>query len=103
MKLHKAFAATALALMVSGPSFGADKASVEETLARAEQIHAQALELEHGWSVTEPFIEEARAALEAGDMESAAAIAERALLTAEQSLKQGQEEKTAWQDRVLGQ
>ncbi len=89
MKLNRVFAATALALLVSGPLLAADRASVEETLARAEQIHAEALELEHGWSVTEPFIEEARAALEAGDTESAAAIAERALLTAEQSLKLG--------------
>ncbi|EAQ98271.2 hypothetical protein [Congregibacter litoralis] len=73
-----------------------------ETLARAMDIHQQALAEEHGWAVTEPLMEEARAALEAGDPEQAQMLADRALLVAEQSLKQAQSEKTAWKTRVVG-
>jgi hypothetical protein len=72
------------------------------TLARASAIHQQALAQEHGWSVTEPLIIEARAAIEAGDVEHAQTLADRALLVAEQSLKQAEDEKTAWQARVVG-
>jgi hypothetical protein len=44
---------------------------------------------------------EARAALEAGDVAGAQAIADRALLTAEQSLEQARKERDAWSDRVV--
>ena len=73
-----------------------------ETLERADTIHQQALAQEHGWSVTEPLMDEARAAMAAGDEDLAQALADRALLTAEQSLKQAQAEKSAWQTRVVG-
>lgn len=71
------------------------------TLERANLIYQQALAEEHGWSVTEPLMEEARAALAAGDSEAAQALADRALLTAEQALKQARDESSAWQARVV--
>ncbi|WP_439102820.1 hypothetical protein [Congregibacter sp.] len=73
-----------------------------ETLARASELHQQALAQEHGWAVTEPLMEEARAAMEAGDSEKAQSLADRALLVAEQSLKQAETEKSVWQTRVVG-
>ncbi|MFK8042627.1 hypothetical protein [Congregibacter sp.] len=72
------------------------------TLDRASELHQQALALEHGWSVTEPLIAEARAAMDAGNADQAQALADRALLVAEQSLKQAEDEKSAWQTRVVG-
>ncbi|WOJ92693.1 hypothetical protein R0135_12980 [Congregibacter variabilis] len=73
-----------------------------ETLERASAIYEQALAQEHGWSVTQPLIDEAREAMAAGDEDRAQALADRALLTAEQSLKQARDEKNAWQARVVG-
>ncbi|WOJ97201.1 hypothetical protein R0137_01180 [Congregibacter brevis] len=72
------------------------------TLDRASELHRQALALEHGWSVTEPLIAEARAAMDAGNGGQAQALADRALLVAQQSLKQAEDEKSAWQTRVVG-
>ena len=96
-----------LTLVLGGHSFAvaahaADAESVEAILEQAQAVHGQALALEHGWSVTQPFIDDARAALAAGDEDSARALAERALLTAEKSLEQAKTESTAWKERVLG-
>lgn len=73
---------------------------VLDTLERATTAYEQALALEHGWSVTEPLMEEARQALAEGDDTRALELAERALLTAEMSLKQARKESTNWKDRV---
>ncbi|MFT7289036.1 MAG: hypothetical protein ACI87W_003163 [Halieaceae bacterium] len=75
--------------------------AVLETLDRAAELHQQALELEHGWSVTEPLLQEARESLVAGDLEAAQALSARALLTAGQSLEQARREATAWESRVV--
>ncbi|WP_439107463.1 hypothetical protein [Congregibacter sp.] len=88
-----------LSFVLSATTAFADPAA---TLARASEIHQQALAEEHGWSVTEPLMAEAKAAMEAGDAELAQELADRALLVAEQSLKQARDEKTAWQARVVG-
>jgi hypothetical protein len=91
-----------LAALVTGTTLLA--ASDDEVLAvleLAEARYSEALALEHGWSVTEPLMQEAREALAAGDSEAALELAERALLTAEQALRQADEEKRAWQQRAL--
>ena len=80
----------------------ADAAGVEALLDRARAVHEQALALEHGWAVTEPFMEQARQALADGDVDGARELAARALLTAEKSLEQAQVEAEAWKGRVLG-
>lgn len=76
----------------------ADPASMLE---RATAIHKQALAQKHGWSVTAPLIAEAQAAISAGDGR-AQELAQRALLCAERSLEQAEQEKHIWQSRVLG-
>lgn len=70
------------------------------TLAKADAVYEKALALGHGWSVTQPLIDEAHAALAGGDQLKAQALADRALLTAEQSLEQAEREQTAWRSRV---
>jgi hypothetical protein len=89
-------------LCLLAPFAHAGEAEVEEVLDRAEAAYARALELEHGWSVTEPLMEEARAALAAGEVDRAQEIAERALLTAEQAVLQAEHEAEAWRGRTLG-
>ncbi len=81
---------------------GASADEVEDLLARAAAAHEQALALEHGWAVTEPFMEQARQALADGNVDAAHELAQRALLTAEKSVAQAQSEAEAWKGRVLG-
>ena len=80
----------------------AEPADIEATLARAAETYALALAREHGWSVTQPLIDEARSALEAGDLDTAAAAADRALLTAQKSLEQARAEAEGWRERIVG-
>jgi hypothetical protein len=91
----------ALTAFTAAPVFATPADDVQAMLARAESAYQEALALEHGWAVTEPLIAEARAALAGGDLAAAQAIAERALLTAEQSLEQARSERDAWAGRVV--
>jgi hypothetical protein len=81
-------------------SVAADEQQVMATLAQAEAHHSEALQMEHGWSSTETYLEEARAALAAGDIEAATELAGRALLSAEGSLEQAETERSAWRERA---
>jgi hypothetical protein len=96
---------TSLALLLLLPLAWAaadETQSVFDTLERANAAYEEALSLEHGWSVTEPLMEEARAALSAGDEARAQELADRALLTAEMALEQARAEADNWQERVVG-
>ena len=99
MKLLKILVLSAAAAAV--PVLADTSDEVRAMLEHARAAHDQALALEHGWAVTEPLIEEARAALAAGDLEAAQEHAERALLTAEKALTQARSERDAWADRVV--
>lgn len=99
LKTNRTLPALAFALLPLG--LMAAESDVESVLAEAASLHQQALALEHGWSVTEPLMEEARAALAAGDSERAEEIARRARLTAEQAVEQARREQTAWRERAL--
>jgi len=90
-----------MAAVATAAAFAGPADDVRATLERADSAYREALALEHGWAVTEPLMDEARAALEAGDVAGAQAIADRALLTAEQSLEQARKERDAWSDRVV--
>jgi hypothetical protein len=91
-----------LALVLLPGLARADSAAIDELLAKTAALHAEALAMEHGWSVTEPLMEEARAAQADGDLERAEALAQRALLTAEQAVLQAKREADAWRERALG-
>jgi hypothetical protein len=91
-----------LAALMSAAPHAAEKDHVLATLQEAEAQHAAALAREHGWSVTEPLMEEAREALARGDVAAAGELAERALLMAQQSVLQAEREAGDWQGRVLG-
>lgn len=75
--------------------------SVVEVIEKAETLYAQAVEKEHGWTITTVHIKTAREALAAGHTEEAIDAADRALRTAEASLSQAEREGNAWQARVL--
>ena len=78
----------------------AAEVSVDVLIAKAEALYLQAREKEHAWMVTSRSITEAREALADGDEMRARQAAEKAVMTAEASLKQAEDETLAWQDRV---
>ena len=90
-----------IGLFLAATLQAADKDAVLAVLERTQLAYDEALLREHAWSVTEPLMDEARAALERGEVEEAEAIAARALLTAEQALAQAQAEEEAWRTRVV--
>ncbi len=78
----------------------APEVSVDALIAEAEELYQQAKEKEHAWIVTSRSIAEAKEALAAGDEATARQAAEKAVMTAEASLKQAEDEALAWQSRV---
>jgi hypothetical protein len=68
-------------------------------LAEAEARYQTSREAGHAWRAPKALIDDARAALEAGDYETAASHADRATAMAEASLAQAEAESTAWRDR----
>jgi soluble cytochrome b562 len=102
MRIKQSLLALLVATLAATQAAAADPAEIRATLKTAEATHQQALELEHGWSATVDLIEEARSALESGDLDTAQERAGRALLAAEQSVVQAETEAKTWQQRVVG-
>lgn len=96
---------TMTAALVAGAPIataGDNREDIQLVLSRAETVLAEARSLGHAWSVTQPLIDEAHAALTAGELAKARDSAERALLTAEQAVKQAKDEQNNWARRVPG-
>jgi hypothetical protein len=76
------------------------EATVPEIIFQAEAKYAEAAALSHAWTTTRTLIEQASAALQAGNSDKARAIAEQALATAVASVEQARVEAEAWQSRA---
>ena len=105
--MNKRFSLCACGLLLTGLScFGWVSASepnavtVESLITQAETLYAEAQEREHAWLATRHSIVEARAALSAGQLDTAMSAAERALYAAQASLNQADRERSAWPERV---
>ena len=79
------------------PADPAEQASA--AVAEAEARYQESREAGHAWRKPAALIDDARAALEAGDHETAVSNADRATAMAEASLAQAEAESTAWRDR----
>lgn len=73
---------------------------VSDRIAQAEASLLEAAALGHAWTVTQPLIDDAVAALQAGDIVLAGELAERALATARASIAQANLEEKTWRSRV---
>lgn len=78
----------------------ADQQAIAGLISQAEAQQEQARLRQHAWSATSDYIADARALMAAGELDKAQAMAQRALKAAEASLKQADDEATAWQARV---
>jgi 3-hydroxyisobutyrate dehydrogenase-like beta-hydroxyacid dehydrogenase len=74
--------------------------NVSAVIEHAVEMQQQARSAGHGWTITADYISQAKSDLLSGDLDSAMAAAERALLTASKSVEQAEAEKSAWQARV---
>jgi len=75
-------------------------ASVADIITQAEATYAEAAALSHAWTTTRTLIDQASAALGAGEDERARELAEQALATAQASVEQARVEAKDWQSRV---
>ena len=95
MTLVKGLIAVAAIVSAMGASASDQTLSVLDQAMAANQ---KAKSLGFEWTVTAPAIKKAKAALEAG--EDAQALAEKALLLAEASVFQAENETATWEMRV---
>ena len=78
----------------------APQVEISDLIAQAEAGLAEATALGHAWTVTQPLIDDASMALQAGDRARARKSAERALATARASIDQANLEAQTWRSRV---
>lgn len=88
------FALFALLMLPAGNA----QAGTTDELAKAEQLHKQAIALQGGWVSTEKYIKESKAALKAGKTDKAKQAADKALRHARRSLAQAEEQRRQWQE-----
>ena len=67
----------------------------------AESLRAEAAESGYEWIGTGKLLEQAAAAADEGDTETALELAEQARFQAEAALQQAEREKEAWRRRVV--
>ncbi len=79
------------------PADPAEQASAAVTAAEAR--YQASRDAGHAWRQPAALIGDARAALDAGDYQTAVSIAERATAMADASLAQAEAESTAWRTR----
>jgi hypothetical protein len=89
-----------LACLAGDPAVAADKQAVIGMIEQAKELQEEARSKQHAWSATSDYIAGAQNRLAAGKLEQAQAMAERAVQAARASIKQADEEATAWQARV---
>ncbi|MDA0977961.1 MAG: hypothetical protein O3B72_05340 [Proteobacteria bacterium] len=89
------------AMLITFPVAAEPTASeVSRRLEAAEAVYEQARAAQNSWVMTPRLISEARQALAADDVETAAELAERAYRSARASVEQAEREKLAWRGRV---
>ena len=95
---------TVICVIVGSSAYAAQgdvsQVAAPDLIAQAEASLAQAITLGHAWTVTRPLIDDATAALQAGDRARARELAERALATARASIEQANLEAKTWRSRV---
>lgn len=73
----------------------------ERRYAEAERLRLQAAERGYEWIGTANLLEQAVAEADAGDTDTALALADEARFQAEAALQQAEREKEAWRRRVV--
>ncbi len=102
MKIRKHAPVAALLLLASGPVLaGAGKGDAEAAIAAAEAARKAAADLHYEWNTTAPLIEEAKAAMAAGEFDTALALANKAKFQGDAAVAQARHEGEAWKGAVI--
>lgn len=90
-----------LMVLVPVAAHAADKAQAETAIAGAISTENAAARLGNRWIPAEASLKTAKAALAAGNWDTAVAEAIKARLLAERAVEQSNEQKTVWRDAVI--
>ena len=102
MKQVVLFAALSMAmLMAAFPASAASESDYEASFAKASALAARALAMDAGWTVTGKALLEARQAAAEQHFDQATALAQQAQALAQASIRQSEEQETAWHAAVV--
>jgi hypothetical protein len=102
MIIRKHAPLAALLLLASGPVLaGAGKGDAEAAIAAAEAARKAAADLHYEWNTIAPLLEEASAALTAGDFDKAVALANKAKYQGDAAVAQARHESEVWKGAVI--
>ena len=101
MTIRKLAPLAALVLLASGTALAAGKNDAEAAIAAAEAARKAAADLHYEWNTTAPLIEEAKAAMTAGDFDKAVTLAEKAKFQGDAAVAQARHESEAWKGAVV--
>lgn len=79
-----------------------DATGIQATIDEARAKYMEAQQQQHAWTSTADLLQSATAALANGDMQSAKADSQRALLTANASLAQAKKQQSTWRNNIPG-
>ena len=101
MIIRKHAPLAALLLLAAGPVLAAGKGDAETAIAAAEAARKAAADLHYEWNTIAPLIDEAKAAVAAGDFDKAVALASQAKFQGDAAVAQARHESSAWKDAVV--
>jgi hypothetical protein len=102
MSIRKTVPLAAVLLMASGALWAAaGKTDAEAAIAAAQAARQAAADLHFEWNTTAPLIDQASAALEAGEFDKAVALANQAKFQGDAAVAQARHQKKAWRDAVV--
>ena len=102
MTIRKHAPLAALILLASGTVLAATgKNDAEAAIAAAEAARKAAADLHYEWNTTAPLIDEARAAMTAGDFDKAVDLAEKAKFQGDAAVAQARLQSETWKDAVV--
>ena len=90
-----------IALAAATPALAAGEQDFTAAYAVAAKVEQQALAMQAAWTTTEKALKDAKKAADAKDYDRATALARQAEALAKQSIRQAEEQKTAWRHAAI--
>jgi hypothetical protein len=90
-----------VALVAATPALAASEQDFTAAYAAAEKVEQQALAMQAAWTTTEKTLKAAKKAADGKDYDHATALAHQAEALAKRSIRQAEEQKTAWRQAVV--
>jgi len=99
--MRKIALAVLFAAIAAVPALAATEGDFKAAYANAEKAEAQAKAIKNAWTVTEAALKDAQKAASEKQHEKAVGLAKHAEALAKASIRQANEQRTAWRAAVL--